>query len=123
MDSLPAEPQGKPKNTGTGSLFLLQGIFLTQESNEFPALQADSLPNELSGKPKNPLNVSCSGAPQFVFKISILNCYIRIGLRWWWAGRSCNRKNLKDSTVVEMIKASNDKAKTNTMTVEMTKSG
>ena len=32
-DSLPAEPQGKPKNTGAGSLFLLQGIFLTQELN------------------------------------------------------------------------------------------
>ena len=33
MDSLPAEPQMKPKNTGVGSLFLLQWIFLTQESN------------------------------------------------------------------------------------------
>ena len=32
-DSLPAEPQGKPKNTGVGSLPLLQEIFLTQESN------------------------------------------------------------------------------------------
>ena len=32
-DSLPAEPQGKPKNTGVGSLSLLQGIFLTEESN------------------------------------------------------------------------------------------
>ena len=32
--SLPAEPQGKPKNTGVGSLSLLQGIFLTQESNQ-----------------------------------------------------------------------------------------
>jgi len=32
-DSLPAEPQGKPKNTGMGSLSLLQGIFPTQESN------------------------------------------------------------------------------------------
>ena len=28
-----AEPQGKPKNTGVGSLSLLQRIFLTQESN------------------------------------------------------------------------------------------
>ena len=28
-----AEPQGKPKNTGMGSLSLLQGIFLMQESN------------------------------------------------------------------------------------------
>ena len=32
-DSLPAEPQGKPKNTGVGSLFLLQGIVQTQELN------------------------------------------------------------------------------------------
>ena len=32
-DSLPAEPQGKPKNTGVVSLSLLQGIFLTQEPN------------------------------------------------------------------------------------------
>ena len=33
MGSLPAEPQGKPKNTGVGSLSLLQRIFPTQESN------------------------------------------------------------------------------------------
>ena len=32
-DSLPSEPPGKPKNTGVGSLFLLQWIFLPQESN------------------------------------------------------------------------------------------
>ena len=32
-DSLPAEPQVKPKNTGVGSLALLQGIFPTQELN------------------------------------------------------------------------------------------
>ena len=31
VDSLPAEPPGKPKNTGVGSLSLLQWIFLTQE--------------------------------------------------------------------------------------------
>ena len=31
---LPAEPQGKPKNTGVGSLSLLQRIFLTLESNQ-----------------------------------------------------------------------------------------
>ena len=30
---LPAEPRGKPKNTGVGSLSLLQWIFWTQESN------------------------------------------------------------------------------------------
>ena len=33
-DSLPAEPPGKPKNTGVGSLSLLQWIFLTQELNQ-----------------------------------------------------------------------------------------
>ena len=32
-DSLPTELSGKPKNTGVGSLSLLQGIFPTQESN------------------------------------------------------------------------------------------
>ena len=33
-DSLLAEPLGKPKNTGVGSLSLLQQIFLIQESNQ-----------------------------------------------------------------------------------------
>ena len=33
VDSLPAEPQAKPKNTGVGSLSLLQWTFPTQESD------------------------------------------------------------------------------------------
>ena len=33
VDSLTAEPQEKPKNTGVGSLSLIQRIFPTQESN------------------------------------------------------------------------------------------
>ena len=33
VDSLQAEPQGKPKNPGVGSLLLPHGIFPTQESN------------------------------------------------------------------------------------------
>ena len=33
-DSLPAKPQGKPENTGVGSLSLLQHIFPTQELNQ-----------------------------------------------------------------------------------------
>ena len=33
VDSLPAEPPGKPMNTGVDSLSLLQRIFPTQESN------------------------------------------------------------------------------------------
>ena len=32
--SFPGEPPGKPKNTGVGSLSVLQGVFLTQESNQ-----------------------------------------------------------------------------------------
>ena len=32
-DSLPAEPQRQPKNTGVDRLSLLQRIFLTQDSN------------------------------------------------------------------------------------------
>ena len=51
VDSLPAEPSGKPKNTGVGSLSLLQQIFPTQERVKpgSPALQVDSLPAELPG--------------------------------------------------------------------------
>ena len=33
-DSLPVEPPEKPKNTGGGSLSLLQGIFPNQELNQ-----------------------------------------------------------------------------------------
>ena len=51
-DSLPAEPQGNPKNTGVGSLCLLQWIFPNPGIKVgSPALQADSLPTEPSGKP------------------------------------------------------------------------
>ena len=34
VDSFPAEPPGKPKNTGVGSLSLLQQVFPTQEQNQ-----------------------------------------------------------------------------------------
>ena len=34
VNSVPAEPPGKPKSTGVGSLSLLQWIFLTQELNQ-----------------------------------------------------------------------------------------
>ena len=51
-DSLPSEPPGKPKNTGIGSLFLLQGIFPTQESNQ-GLLHCRWIPNQMS----------CQGSP------------------------------------------------------------
>ena len=34
VDSLPAEPRGKPQDAGVGSLSFLQQIFLTQESHQ-----------------------------------------------------------------------------------------
>ena len=34
VNSLPSKPQGKTKNTGVGSLYLLQGNFQTQESKQ-----------------------------------------------------------------------------------------
>ena len=61
-DSLPAEPQGKPKNTGVDSLSLLQRIFLTQKLNRgLLALQADSLPPELHRNPTR-----CEGACNYI---------------------------------------------------------
>ena len=50
-DSLPAEPQGKPKNTRVGSLSLLLDLPDPGIKPGSLALQADSLPTELSGKP------------------------------------------------------------------------
>ena len=51
--SLLSEPPRKPKNTGVGSLSLLQGDLL-DPGNELdsPAMQADSLPAQLPGKPE-----------------------------------------------------------------------
>ena len=46
-DSLPAEPPGKPRDTGVGSLSLLP----SRPRNWGSALQADSLPTDLWGKP------------------------------------------------------------------------
>ena len=60
VDSLLAEPQGKPKNTGVGSLSLLQWIFPTQESNR-GLLHRRWIPYQLShqGTPVMLLLLSC----------------------------------------------------------------
>ena len=56
-DSLPAEPPGKPKNTGVGSR--PSPVDLPNPGIELgsPALQADSLPIELSEKLLLELNI------------------------------------------------------------------
>ena len=58
-DFLPAEPSGKPKNTGVGSLSLPQAIFLTHESN-WGLLHCRCILHQLSyqGSPLVPLNDS-----------------------------------------------------------------
>ena len=48
-DSLPAETQVKPKNTGVGSPSLPTDLPNPGIEPRSPALQADSLPTELSG--------------------------------------------------------------------------
>ena len=59
--SLPAEPQEKPKNTGVGSLSVLQGVFWTQESNQC-LLHCRWILYQLSYKGNQTL-----AAPQFFF--------------------------------------------------------
>ena len=55
VDSLPSEPQGKPKSSGVGSLYIPTLGDLPDPGIEpgSPALQADSLPAELPGKQLN----------------------------------------------------------------------
>ena len=50
-DSIPIEPQGKPKNTGVGSLSFLQQIFLIQESKQHLHCSQILYQLRLSGKP------------------------------------------------------------------------
>ena len=64
-DSLLTEPPEEPKNTGVGSLSLLQEIFLTQELNQSLLLcRHIVLPAELPGKP-----LLCSPGHQVMWKL------------------------------------------------------
>ena len=51
-DSLPAEPPGKPKNSGVGSLSLLQGISQPRNRTGVSCI-AGRFFTELSGKPRS----------------------------------------------------------------------
>ena len=92
-DSLPAEPPGKPKNTGVDRPFFLQRIFLTQKFNQglLHCRWIFFLPTELSGKPMNYTSIK-------------INKFLKIGKNKneghssiyltisqyvvWWAGHS-----------------------------------
>ena len=65
-DSFPAEPQGKPKNTGVGGLTLLQPIFLTQESDQ-GLLHCREILYQLSyqGIPSNITDIPINGSSLF----------------------------------------------------------
>ena len=64
-NSLPAEPPGKPKNTGVGSLALLQWIFPTQDSNQ-GLLHCRQILYQLShqGSPCDPITVPSNKTKQ-----------------------------------------------------------
>ena len=83
------------KNTGVDCHFLLQGIFLIQESNPrlpaSPALQMDSLPAELPGKP---WNINYSAVKRNTFELVLM--------RWMNLEpiiQSEVSQNVKDNTV------------------------
>ena len=60
------------QNTGVGSLFLLQGIFPTQQLNlGFP--QVDSLPTEPQGKPFGRKNIWKRQLLESHFSVSYFN--------------------------------------------------
>ena len=69
--SLPTKPPGKPKKTGVDSLSLLQGIFLSQESNH-GLLHCRQFLYQLSyhGSPVNPLKGSQDPIPR------LHNCFL-----------------------------------------------
>ena len=69
-DSLPAEPQGKPKNTGVGSPSLLQGIFPTQESNR-GLLHCRRILYQLSSETLRPLDAGIPVAKAQWFRSSM----------------------------------------------------
>ena len=67
-DSLLSEPPRKPKDTGVGSLSLLQGNFLTQELN----IAGYSLPAELPRKPTPPI-ITVKNKIKFKFHIKTID--------------------------------------------------
>ena len=80
-DSLTAEPPGKPKNTGVGSLCFLQRIFLTQESN-WGLLHCRQILYQLSYE----------GSPKF-FEVKVVKLYptirsMRFSRQEYWSGWS-----------------------------------
>ena len=94
----PAEPQGKPKNTGVGPIPSPADLLNPGIEPGSPALLADSLPTELWGKPKfrssfllhypNPSWLCTPGFPFCLHVIWFLypQCYhSALGFCSWWS--------------------------------------
>ena len=81
-DSLPAEPQGKPKNTGVGGPSLLQWIFPTQESH-WRFLHCRWILYQLSyeGSPHKQYTVQIK-RKSLSFKFRHMLCYFRTSFYW-----------------------------------------
>ena len=77
-DSLPAEPQGKPRNTGGGSLSLLQRVFPTEESNQ-GLLHCKRILYQLSYQGSLPLNLSIV----YFFLLNLVHLYMLFPLKEW----------------------------------------
>ena len=90
-DSLPAEPPGKPKNTGAGSLSLLQQIFPTQELNQ-GLLNSRRLLYQLSYQ----------GSPSFTIEVKIYRLQ-RIGLGYILERPSFNLHSKYIVNIVNML--------------------
>ena len=89
VDSLPAEPQEKPKNTGVGSLSLLWGIFLTQESNQ-GLLHCRWILYQLSYQGSPLTNWAIRDTLNW--KLSRWESLQRsVGSRWWISEIKCNQ--------------------------------
>ena len=72
VDSLPAEPQGKPKNPGVGSLSLLQQISPPQESNQGPCTAGGFFTNWAIREAQKRLWLKLSGSFHVFFPDSTL---------------------------------------------------
>ena len=75
-DSLLSEPPRKPKNTGMGSLSLLQGIFLTQESNP---TKKQTNQNQKKKKKKTKINPQTNKQSPCTRRLFSIAAFIRIG--------------------------------------------
>ena len=92
VDSLPAEPQGKPRNTGVGSLSLLQWIFPSQELN-WSLLHCRGIIYQVRYQ-ESPFK-------NFMFIFSDLTVFSKISVPIWfgWGGIVLHQDSLRNTEI------------------------